>query len=195
MLILFPLFIVVIALYGVRFSKVGFFSDYMSKEKTNAIKGIFILFLTLGHIYHLLVANDSFPDGSRLNVLAYKLNIYFGQLVVVMFLFYSGYGVSEGIKKKGYAYVSAIPRKRILNTLLNFDVAVIISILMAPIICTEIEWTHLFQYLIAWENAGSANWYIFVILACYLVSFVVGTIVLRKQPVENARATLVGETV
>lgn len=54
----------------------------------------------------------------------------FSQLVVVMFLFYSGYGVGESFKRKGDGYVKSMPRHRILATLLNFDVAVIVFILL-----------------------------------------------------------------
>ena len=42
-----------------------------------------------------------------------------GQLVVVMFLFYSGYGIGESYKKKGVNYVQQMPVHRILTTLLN----------------------------------------------------------------------------
>jgi len=33
---------------------------------------------------------------------------HMGQLVVVMFFFYSGYGMMESVKKKGSSYVSRI---------------------------------------------------------------------------------------
>ena len=53
-----------------------------------------------------------------------------------MFLFYSGYGVMESIRKKGEAYVVAMPRHRVAGTLINFDVAVLIflvvDLLMKP---------------------------------------------------------------
>ena len=48
----------------------------------------------------------------------------FGQLIVVMFLFFSGYGVMTAVRNKGEAYVRAMPRHRILSVLLSFDIAV-----------------------------------------------------------------------
>lgn len=44
-----------------------------------------------------------------------------------VFLFYSGYGIMESIKNKGEKYISTVPKKRILNVLVNFDIAVLIA--------------------------------------------------------------------
>ena len=43
-------------------------------------------------------------------------------LMVTMFLFYSGYGVFESIKKKKEKYINTIPKRRFLKTLINFAI-------------------------------------------------------------------------
>ena len=95
-----------------------------------------------------------------------------GQMLVVMFLFYSGYGVMESIKTKGSKYVDSIPRKRVLTTLLNFDVAVLVYLLLDISLgirysaCdTELAFT-------GWTSIGNSNWYIFVIILCYLITYI-----------------------
>lgn len=50
-----------------------------------------------------------------------------GQLIVVMFLFYSGYGVMESVRSKGTAYIKSIPFKRVLSTLVTILFAFLIK--------------------------------------------------------------------
>ena len=52
------------------------------------------------------------------------------QLMVTMFLFYSGYGVMESIKRKGDDYIKSFPKKRILTTLINLFINSSISSLV-----------------------------------------------------------------
>ena len=85
---------------------------------------------------------------------------------------YSGYGVMESLKKKGGAYLETFPRKRLLTTLLNFDVAVCVFILLAFLIGNELSLSRISLSLIGWKSVGNSNWYIFVILVCYLAFYI-----------------------
>lgn len=84
---------------------------------------------------------------------------YFKQLVVVPFLFYSGYGVMNSIKNKGTAYVNSIPRNRVLNTMVNFGVAVSIFICMNLILGIPMELKQAILSYLSWESVGNSNWY------------------------------------
>ena len=88
-------------------------SDYMSREVTDTVKGVFIVFVFLSHANQYIRVDN--PIGEWL-----------GQLVVVMFFFYSGYGVTESWRNKGLKYVLDMPRHRILSTWVNFAVAVLV---------------------------------------------------------------------
>lgn len=90
-----------------------------------------------------------------------------------MFLFYSGYGIGESWKKKGSAYVKNMPTHRILTTLLNFDVAVLIFAALCLILSIPFTSKQFVLSLIAWDSVGNSNWYIFCILICYLISYIV----------------------
>ena len=129
-MILWYLLILIVSLVNVRLCKKGFFPDYLEKEQSNAIKGVFILLVFLGH-----ALNDieycGFPFNRQIDWYAQAFHLEMGQLVVAMFLFYSGYGVMKSLMINGKTYLASYPRKRLLSTLLNFDVAVCCFILLA----------------------------------------------------------------
>ena len=163
--------ILILALYRVRVSWNGVHDDYLSKNKTDSIKGIFILLIVLTHslqyIKHSSYRFDQFGDGLLLWFV-----VHLSQLVVVMFLFYSGYGVGESLKQRGEAYVNSFPRHRLLTTILNFDVAVVVFIVVWLILGVTFPLNKYMLSLIAWDGVGNSNWYIFVILLCYLFTYI-----------------------
>lgn len=95
-----------------------------------------------------------------------------GQWIVAMFLFYSGYGVMESIKRKGHGYVQGLPKKRILQVLVNFDIAVFIYILVDLILKKPLTIKQCLLSLTGWESVGNSNWYIFIIMLMYLITFI-----------------------
>ena len=78
----------------------------------------------------------------------------------------------ENVRAGGCAYVSTMPRRRILKTLLNFDVAVILFVLLDLVIGKPIGFLQFSLSLVGWDSVGNSNWYIFNILVCYLCAFV-----------------------
>lgn len=180
MLIALLVAIFLLSLYQVKFNLKGFHVDYLSKSKTDSVKGIFILLIVLTHSLQYILKSDYAFNG--LGDSYYESCLFhLGQLVVVMFLFYSGYGVSESFKKKGMAYVKAMPRHRLLTTLLNFDVAVIAFIAVDLLLGIAVTPGKCLLSLTGWQSVGNSNWYIFVILLCYLMTFVVLRLSLSKR--------------
>ena len=110
--------VLVLALYGVKFTGKGIRPDYISRESTQAVKGIFVLLVFLRH-YKSCVSLTGALDRPFL-----KLNNWLGQLIVVLFFFYSGYGVYTSYRKKGVDYTKAIPKKRGVDRLRFLCVAV-----------------------------------------------------------------------
>ena len=96
-----------------------------------------------------------------------------GQLVVSVFLFYSGYGVMKSLMMKGNVYLDKFPKSRLLTTLLNFDIAVCVFIVLNMLLGKEMGLSKIMLSLIGWDNVGNSNWYIFIILCCYLVFYLV----------------------
>lgn len=169
-MVIFYIIILVLALWKLTYKINGFYDDYLNKEQCNAIKGIFILTVFVRHCIPYLI-RSGYESSSWLFELYNVINGFLGQLIVVMFLFYSGYGVMESIKQKGNGYLKSFPKKRILGTLLNFDVAVICFLVMDTILGLHYPTSQICLSIIAWESIGNSAWYIFVILLCYLFTF------------------------
>ena len=176
MLILYLIFILILILWGIKFKDND---DYISKERCNSIKGIFILLIILTHSMQYIGKSGYEFEGIDRTVSMFRNVI--GQMVVVMFLFYSGYGVSLSVKKKGNSYVKSIPRRRLLSTLLNFDVAVMAYVVLNLLISKPMTVSQVGLSLLAWDSVGNSNWYIFVILICYAASYLVAITPIKKN--------------
>ena len=117
----------VICLIGMQIKPKGtdkFITDYISVDKTMSIKGIFIIIVFFAHFNNYV----SYTAPSDVFYLEYFSKI--GQCMVTLFLFYSGYGVMESIKKKNMSYIHKIPVTRILGTLFRFDIAILMFLFL-----------------------------------------------------------------
>ena len=162
----------VLLLWGMRLEKGGFREDFLGKAQCDAIKGLSIAYVFAAHIvpymkgggYELVHSGD----------ICWKaVTRCTGQLCVVMFLFYSGYGVMESFKKKGLAYARSMPLRRIGATLLNFDVAVLAFLALGLALGKRFSLKRILLSFTGWESIGNSNWYIFVILLCYAAAWAV----------------------
>lgn len=155
-----------ICLFGCRFYfKKEWNRDYLSIEQTQVIKGIFIGIVFFSHI-NSYVTYTSFKDE-----LVRMFTVLLGQTMVAPFLFYSGYGVMESIRNKGKDYIAAIPKKRILGTLFRFDCVVVLFVLEELWRGKMYPLTRYLQAFVAWEHIENSNWYIFVILLLYGITY------------------------
>lgn len=143
-----------------------FMNDYMSREKTSAIKGLFVILIILSHYSQYVVLDGQYDSPYLL------LQNHLHQMVVVMFWFYSGYGIMESISAKGYTYVKTIMSKRFVTVLVNFDFAVLLYACVALIIGRNFSVMDFFLSLIGWSSIGNSNWYIFVTLVLYFIVFI-----------------------
>jgi hypothetical protein len=77
--------------------------EYLARECTNTVKGFFLL---LVFVRHFLQYDLSFSTGfvDRWGITVNNLS---GQLIVTMFLFYSGYGVIPEKRHGLYQYISS----------------------------------------------------------------------------------------
>lgn len=90
------LFIFALCVYGVTvYQKPDFCKDYLSRENTMSIRGIFVFFVIAQHFVTYTELNSAY-DTFYMHV-----RQFLGQNIVTVFLFYSGYGVYESIKKGG----------------------------------------------------------------------------------------------
>ena len=143
-----------------------YYEDYLSVEKTTAIKGIFICVVFFKHIGDYIEYTTKLDNYSMLFV---KWGF---QTLVTMFFFYSGYGIMESIKKKGLPYVKTIPTKRITSVLYRFDLIVLIFIVLHLIYDGfDFGLKKVVLALVGWDSFGNSNWYIFAVLLLYVFTY------------------------
>ena len=168
MIILFAVF-ACICVYGIQLKPANgdkYMTDYMSVDKTMAIKGIFIIIVFFSHF-------NSYVDFTSAGDIFYLEHFSkIGQRMVTMFMFCSGYGVMESIKRKSIAYVKKIPVQRVLGTLFRFDIAILLFIVIYIARGLVPTAKQIILSFIGWDSVGNSNWYIFAILVCYAITYV-----------------------
>ena len=153
--------------FGFKVKKNGFFEDYLDRKYTSTINGFFLLLVLFTHSCQYVVCTEATMP------LVFFMRSHIAQLVVTTFLFYSGYGIMESIKKKGDKYINSLPRRRILKVWLNLALAVIIYAVIAFFTKNPIVTIKGFIFsLFGWESLGNSNWYMFTILAMYVITYI-----------------------
>lgn len=163
----------VVCIVSLRPVKTGLNDSFMSIENTTCVKGIFVLLVFLSHINNYFTQSEAYTS-SPLNSAYIIIQSHLGQAIVVMFLFYSGYGVAQSIAKKGETYVRSMPRRRVLKTLVNFDIAVVVFLIMDIALGTASDYSipKILLSFIGWDSVGNSNWYIFAILILYFITYI-----------------------
>ncbi|MBR2335330.1 MAG: acyltransferase family protein [Clostridia bacterium] len=164
MMIVFVIALAAICVYKIKFS--SFHDDYMSIPATNSIKGIFAVIILFSHLRSYITLTPNL--GNKIFIIF--LNIL-GQLMVTMFFFYSGFGIMESWRNKENYYKGFL-RKRVLKTLVHFDIAVLLFLMVGLLIGKTYPWQNYAFCWIGWESIGNSNWFIFVILILYVVTFI-----------------------
>lgn len=167
---IFYLLLFALILWGIDVNKNGFNEDYLSRTQCNGIKGIFIVVVFMRHVVPY-VKKAGYDMQSILDMVYKLIDWQVGQLLVVMFLFYSGYGVMESIKKKEDGYIASMPKRRVLSTFINFDIAVSLFLIMDFALGIDVTAEKYFLSRIGWDSVGNSNWYIFIIMLCYISTY------------------------
>ena len=153
------LIFIIIFLLGVRFVKDN--PDYLDKNTTTIINGMFVITVFFSHFLSYVVTNNVYDE--------YMLTVVhkIGQLMVTSFLFYSGFGIYESIKnKKGY--MDSFFKKRFLPTFLNFAIAVILFIIVDLILGKNYSIGDILLAFTGWVSIGNSNWYMLAVFVLYI---------------------------
>ena len=154
-------FIMILAAWNARGRVKGIHEDYISLERIQPIKGIFLLLVFVSHFVQYMSLSGVW------HAPYFAVKSWLGQLVVVPFLFYSGFGITESIRKKGLNYVKKMPTQRILKTLFQFDLAVLLFLICRLAMGKQYDLKTVLLTFVGWAGIGNSNWYIFAILFLY----------------------------
>ena len=156
-----------LALVGAKISVKKFNTQqYLSMDSTNTVRGFFVMLVFLSHFTQYYTYKNS------IDVMGGDISKTFGQMIVVMFMFYSGYGICESVKRKGSGYVKEFPRNRVFKTLFHFDIAIFIYFIMSLILGSGYPAKQVLLSFIGWDSIGNSNWYIFAVVILYLLTWV-----------------------
>lgn len=169
-MILFFIVYIVLALIGISF--VSKDDDFLSFDQTNALKGIGIMTVFFNHVYNDYLTPNNVLHHTYLDEPFVFFESIMTGLFVGMFLFFSGYGVLESVKKKGATYINQMPVKRIGTTLFNFDIAVLVFLIANLLLHISFTHKHVLLSFLGWESIGNSNWYIFAYLCCCCFSYI-----------------------
>lgn len=174
-LILFIVLLALVCVYGMKiYGPKEFNQDYISRNNTTAVKGIFVFLVFMSHFLQYYTPIDSYD-------MQYKeIRLFLGQLVVVMFFFYSGYGIYESVKRKGTGYIKSFPVHRILKTLLHLDLALLLYFIRNLIMGVHMKPAQVLLSLFGWDCIGNSNWFMFAVLLLYVAVYL-SFMVFRKQ--------------
>lgn len=164
MIIIFGL-LLLLMIVSIKVHWKGIDLNYLSKKYTLAIKGIFVVIVFLSHVR----TYSEFSNQSDLIVIQ-VLN-YLGQLMVALFLFYSGYGVFESIKRKGDNYIDSFPKNRILKTFFDFSFSLVLFLILDFVIGKRYSLSTIILSFIGWTSIGNSAWYMFAIFTLYLGTY------------------------
>ena len=141
--------------------------NYLDKSQTTSINGIFIIIVFLSH-------SRSYIELTGMWTGVY--NLFFaliGQMMVVMFLFYSGFGLYEQYSKNE-EYLHHFMYKRVFKTWIHFMVAIGVFLLLNVIFSREYSIKDILLSFVGWTSIGNSNWYIFDILVLYILFYLSG---------------------
>lgn len=162
----FLFFTLLIVFVGMKPARNGeLHSTYISRNQSTAINGLFTILVFWSHV-STYIKLDSAYDKPYSSFKSFML-----QMVVVPFLFYSGYGIMESIKKKGMSYVRQVPKSRFLKVLLHFDIAVVLFLALHTVLGNSFPLKRVLLAFTGYTSIGNSNWYIFAVLGLYLIVF------------------------
>lgn len=141
-------------------------AHFLDKRSTTTMNGVFAILIFLSHSTQYMSLPNNYLDKLYLS-----FQNFHNQWVVTTFLAFSGFGVMTKIMTEGKRYVNSLPTKRIIKTLLNYDIAVIIYLLVDFILNIKYSFLEIIGSFIGLTSVGNSNWYIFTILIMYTLSF------------------------
>lgn len=164
MILLYLAFVSLVFIPFPRFGNEGGSAGYLSKEAALPIKGLSLIFVFFRHFQQYVKLSDSILDRCFLYIDGIS-----GQLIVVMFFFYSGYGIYESIKIKQSSYIRGFLKKRFLPVWFNFAICICFFLIFNLIAGRQKDLTTILLSFTGWTSIGNSNWFMFVTFVLYIL--------------------------
>ena len=158
--------IALLAIWGFRFRKPADPSAALSIEQSTMAKGLFVLLVFASHVSQYL----DLPAG----VLSWSYEFIrsnLGQLIVVPFLFFSGYGIRSSLMRKGDEYLRSMPKKRLLRTYVHTAVILLVFLAVQLFLGNRFPFRRILLGFVLLDSFGNSTWYLFAILYLYAITW------------------------
>ena len=143
-----------------------FYTDYCSPKNTSTANAVFSVLIFISHSVTYVDLNGTLDDAYL------SVKTFLAQSVVVTYLFYSGFGIMESIKKKGYNYVKRMPFDRFFKLWYQFAFMLCLFIISNILMKKEYSVTRILLSFTGYESISNDNWYLFVTFALYIIVFI-----------------------
>ncbi len=149
--------------------------NYLSKEQTNALKGIASCMVLICH----LQANVDLFKSSIIGTVFSS----FGYLAVSIFFFISGFGLYEQLKKAPdkKAYIQKFPHHRILPFYFLYGAVVLIYLVRDILVKQSVNFALVLKSFFFGGTIVDYGWYFQVQLLLYIAFFIVFTLMKKHQ--------------
>ena len=164
--------------------KDGWKDSYTSIEQSHSVEGIFVILIFMGHVVRY------FGSFNALDVPYVAVKNHLDQAVVSLFLFYSGFGMTQSLKKNGTVYLKKLPSKRVIPLLIKYDLLVLIYFIVRLFIGGMPDLRHILLSFTGWENLGNFGWYVFILLCLYTLFSI--SFFISHKTVSGHRALITG---
>lgn len=152
-----------LSLIGLNLKNIrGVDEEALTPERTSMINGFFVGIIIFSHF------NDYVTLSGISNMIYLKIFKGISQLMVTSFLFYSGFGIFESIKKKKN-YIKTFFKKRFLKVYIAFALAIMAFILLNYILHIQYPIKTILLSFTAWSDIGNSNWFMFATFCLYLI--------------------------
>ena len=145
----------------------------LSKDLTNAVKGIAAVAVLLHHCYQRTYFVAQPLIGKALELLGY--------LAVAVFFFLSGYGLMASYARKREAYITLFPRKRLLPFYGTYLLFVAITLIENYLIGVPLDWPTVITSFLLGGTIVTYGWYLQTVLLFYILFYLIFRYGKREQ--------------
>lgn len=136
---------------------------YFSKSYTMMLRGFLTLLVFFRHFSEYVTESNL---GTSSYILLTKI---IGQLMVGLFLYISGYGLTQSYKKNGKNYITSFNYKHTSKIVFRFWIALLFFLIFNAATKRYYPMSTIVLSFLAWDNIGNSNWYVFATIICYLL--------------------------
>ena len=139
----------------------SFFDDYINLNNTNCIRGIFVWMVFFRHFREYCITKKG---------ISLLIDASFGQNIVSLFLFYSGFGINESFKIKGLQYIKTLPIKSLV-LIVKAEIILIIFLFNNIFLGIKVSLKSYLKAIIFKSGIGNSYWFVLAIIFLYFYSY------------------------